>query len=292
MGGRKDENIGTKRESQGKVYRGEEVEVGRLSSWIKGEEGQSVFQGEATAFKSLELEILGDILGGRKDEKVETTRESEVNIMVKPNQRIRPSNQLLCPVVGCDLAFGSREGMRHHLKTDHCKTNGFTNTKTKIDGILDFKVEREMFLPVKNHKEVIKRAQTDIDTERDQTSTRENLLCPEASQSKMQRLNCPHLECSNDFVNRAIMLKHLKIEHVSDQIDCKVCGTFYKDVYYLKKHNARKHSSQELQCDQCDYRTSMMEDLKKHMDSKHDPKRYPCEFCGKDFATGRGLDVT
>ena len=27
------------------------------------------------------------------------------------------------------------------------------------------------------------------------------------------------------------------------------------------------------------------------MDSKHDPSRYPCEFCGKDFATGRGLDV-
>ena len=341
------------------VYRGEEGEAGRLRSWLKGEEGhQPVFEGKATAFKSLELEILGEILGGKRDEHIGTKRErgveSQGKVMRIGNQRIQPSNlsQLLCPVVGCDLSFPSKEEMRHHLKTTHSKSNenlGVIKTITKIDDILDVKVNKlqEIFLPVKNHEEVVKIAQIDFDSHRVQTSAWKNLLCPELGctgqfahrqglrahiknvhhkslqatveqqypinncdevlkstdqledhvnsnsfqQKQVQRLKCSYPDCSIEFANRAMLLKHLKIDHVNDQIDCKVCGTSYKDVYYLKKHTARKHSSQEFQCDQCEYRTSVMEDLKKHMNSKHDPTRYPCEFCGKDFSTGRGLDV-
>ena len=327
------------------VYRGEEVQVNRWRSWLEGEEGEPVFEGKESAFKSLELEILGDILGGRNDKNHGAKREKEVESggQVIANANMEQS-KLLCPVVGCSLDFASKRDMRNHLKTVHSKTkenHGIMKTLTTIDSIQVRKLQ-DLFLPVKNQKE---RAQENKNMV--QTSKKKNLLCPEhgcsrefsywkslgihirkvhhkslrgteeqkcpinacedvlkstdeledhvntlhPNDSQVQRLNCPYPECSNHFVKRAILLKHLTIDHVSDQIECKICGTFYKDVYYLKKHNARKHSNKELQCDQCDYRTSMMEDLRKHMDSKHDPNRYPCEFCGKDFSTVRGLDV-
>ena len=333
------------------VYRGEELHVSRLRSWIKGEEEPLPFEEKADAFKSLELEILGDILG--KEENIATKRDEETQgkVLGTANQIIQPPNEgnLLCPVFGCDFAFSSRNDMRHHLKTDHSKRNENSGIVKTNDNTLQFKVKQleDMFLPVKNHEEIVKKAENHSHSNRVKLSTKENLLCPEfgctsafpqrqglrahirnvhhkslqaeqqcpiedcevvlksaeeledhikslhwnISQSKVQRLKCPYPECSNDFVSRPTLMKHLKLEHTSDKIECRLCDTFYKDVYYLKKHNARKHSRRDLQCDQCEYRTSMMEDLRKHMDSKHDPSRYTCEFCGKDFSTGRGLDV-
>ena len=373
------------------VYRGEEGKVARLNSWIKGEEG---FEEKATAFKNLEVEILGGI----KDENIGTKGEREIENqgeavgMERANQRIQPPNQckLLCPVVACDLVFVSREGMRHHLKAEHSKSNenhGNIKTITMIDGKLDFKVDKlqdlsDMFLPVKNQEEVVKIAQRqNDDTSKDsvQISPKENLLCPELGcgseythrqslmahiknvhqrslkdnvgrenllcpelgcqsdytlrqslmahikivhlkslqeneeqqcnvceevlestdeldahvkslHPKVPRLNCPYPECSDDFVKMAILLKHLKIDHVR-LIECKVCGIFYKDVHNLKKHNSRKHSSQKFKCDQCEYRTSVMCNLRQHKDSKHDPTRYTCEFCGNDFSTASNLNV-
>ena len=92
------------------VYRGEELHVSRLRSWIKGEEEPLPFEEKADAFKSLELEILGDILG--KEENIATKRDEETQgkVLGAANQIIQPPNEgnLLCPVFGCDFAFSSR----------------------------------------------------------------------------------------------------------------------------------------------------------------------------------------
>ena len=185
------------------------------------------------------------------------------------NEVQAPTRQTLsCPEVGCRRSFGHRQGLRAHIKNVHRKSlQGASEERCPFDGCSDVLKSTEEFQA--HIKSVHSRS----------------------SGSNVEQLSCAYPGCLADFASRPILLKHLRVDHTSDRIECKECGTFYKDVYYLKKHNARKHSSQDLQCDQCEYRTSMMEDLKKHIDSKHDPTRHTCEFCGKDFAMKRGLDV-
>ena len=90
--------------------------------------------------------------------------------------------------------------------------------------------------------------------------------------------------CSKE-IQRSIINKHIKIEHLGIRYKCNPCEKSYKSNSMLQMHVRANHSSiKELKCNLCTKKFSENHRLKLHISVVHKGvKKYQCDSCEKSF---------
>lgn len=103
---------------------------------------------------------------------------------------------------------------------------------------------------------------------------------------KCTQFNKNSIQCEKTFVSSAGLKEHIKSQHGSEKVKCKLCQKLFKNKGNLKSHMQYVHTEKNKPCTYpgCDFKYSVKSKLDRHIYKKHtDQRRFQCKTCDSTF---------
>lgn len=95
--------------------------------------------------------------------------------------------------------------------------------------------------------------------------------------------------CGNAFTAKNLLNSHMKIHHEEKPYSCKICLNNFHSTSSLQYHMTKHDSGKKCICSHCDKEFTKMSSLKVHLRIHTGEQPYRCQECGKGFVVSTHL---
>jgi uncharacterized Zn-finger protein len=235
-----------------------------------------------------------------------------MNAHFETHSKVRP--QLLCPVVGCDHLFLSRQGLTHHVALHSAPTIAcpqcvrllHTKALLRVHVAKQHGGERrhlcaECGAAFFTSGQLVAHAQRhapgrpfacDVAGCFFATKTPKGLANHKTFVHQATPTQCP--ECGKMLKSEKTLQLHQERMHgerrpPQAQFECNLCARFYQSAWHLRQHMLQHENARRFECDLCKKRFNSRMLLKMHLLLTHMSRKLKCDECGDLFTSKMAL---